>query len=245
MILLLFYSFVSGLLTVLAPCVLPLVPAVLSGSLTSDTAPMKRLVLIVLSMVISIIFFSVALRSAIAFLPFEALEYMPYVSGGLLIFLGLTFIFPQIWWKMSSWLGFGKSSNETLMKAESTNGIWQPILIGVAFGPVFSACSPMYLAILSTVLVASLSEGIIALTAYALGVGVMLFVIGLAGQKLVHKLKWATNPHGTFRRVMGVILIIVGVLYITGFDKALETLTVQLGLGSTGVDNFFLEQLDL
>ena len=57
----------------------------------------------------------------------------------------------------------------------------------------------------------------------------MLALIAIFGQKLIKKLGWGINPRGVFRRVLGAILLVVGVMIITGFDKTILTFLVESG----------------
>jgi cytochrome c biogenesis protein CcdA len=103
------------------------------------------------------------------------------------------------------------------------------ILTGAALGPVFSSCSPTYALIVATVLPVSFAEGLLYVTLYAIGLAVPLLLIGLAGRSAARRLGWLADPRGWFRRTMGVLFIIVGVVVIVGADKALQTLILDLG----------------
>ena len=49
-------------------------------------------------------------------------------------------------------------------------------------------------------------------------------------QKAVDKLQWASDPNGKFRKILGVLFIIVGIGIITGFDKNIEAWMVEHGV---------------
>ncbi|KMR91545.1 hypothetical protein, partial [Staphylococcus aureus] len=47
-------------------------------------------------------------------------------------------------------------------------------------------------------------------------------LIAYLGQKIIARVDVAANPRGTFKRVLGIIFILVGLAILTGYDKTLE-----------------------
>jgi uncharacterized SAM-binding protein YcdF (DUF218 family) len=80
------------------------------------------------------------------------------------------------------------------------------------------------------------AAAILYLIFYILGLALVLFVVAFFGQKVIGKLKWAANPHGIFRRSLGVLLVIVGIGVMFGLDKELETWLLQ--------QEFYLDLID-
>jgi cytochrome c biogenesis protein CcdA len=91
---LVFISFIAGILTILAPCVLPVLPVILAGSLTEKKWWYPYLV--TFSLAVSIVLFTVLLKASTLFLGIPS-SFWKYVSGGILILLGAIYIFPHIW----------------------------------------------------------------------------------------------------------------------------------------------------
>jgi hypothetical protein len=65
------------------------------------------------------------------------------------------------------------------------------------------------------------------LLAYAIGLCGTLLVIALLGQKVMGKARWLANPDGNFKKVLGVIFILVGIAVILGLDKDLQFWVIQ------------------
>lgn len=212
-------SFVAGILTVLSPCVLPLLPVIIGGSLTNQDK--KRPLIITASLAISITLFTLVLKTTAVFINVSP-ELIKYVSGGIILFLGLITVFPRIWEKISIKLRLQNTSDDLLNKSTEKKGTWGAILTGASLGPVFASCSPTYAIIIATVLPASFSNGLINLVAYALGLGLFMLLISVFGQKLIKRVRFAANPNGKFRRGLGVLFVIVGLLVITGYDKKVQ-----------------------
>lgn len=221
--LLLFISFIAGILTILAPCVLPVLPIVIGGSLTGDARQKLRPYIIGLSLMLSIIIFTLLLKvsTVLINLPPEALNWL---SGTLLIGLGIATVWPQLWEKLMITLNLEAASQRLLAKSQHQKGIYTgAILIGVALGPVFASCSPTYAFILASVLPKSFLAGLIYLIVYALGLALALLVVSLAGRKFIRRYAWAVDTRSVFRRLLGVLFIIIGIAVITGFEIKAET----------------------
>lgn len=226
-------SFVAGALTVLAPCILPLLPVIIGGtSLNSEgneTSGLRHALIICISLAISVLVFSLLLKASTLLLGIPQFAWQA-ISGIIVILFGINLIFPMLWAKVSIKLGIENKSNRFLGQSSKKKGIMRDVLIGAALGPVFASCSPTYALIVATILPQSFVNGLIYLAVYCLGLASVLLAIGVAGQSLVSKLGWATNPNGWFRKTLGIIFIITGLVVIFGLDKQIQTLIIESGL---------------
>lgn len=221
-------SLLAGMLTILSPCVLPLLPVIVGGSVSGAKNKYAPYI-ITASLAVSVLVFTLLLKVSTLFINVSP-QFWTYISGGLIFIFGLAFLFPNLYESLSAKLNFNASANKFLGKSSQQSGIIGPILMGVALGPVFSSCSPTYAIIIATVLPASFSTGLGYLIFYVIGLAGMLLLIALAGQKLVDKLEWASDPNGLFRKVLGALFVVIGLSIITGFDKQIESWLVERGL---------------
>lgn len=220
-------ALIAGILTTLAPCVLPLLPVVVGGSLGKPSAEAKRRAfLITTSLGVSVIIFTLLLKATAALIDIPPTTWQ-WISGVLLIALGAVSLFPNIWDKASATLSLQSRSNKKLVTARDQGGTIGAILTGSALGPVFSSCSPMYAYVIVTVLPASFGEGILLLLAYVIGLCGTLLVIALLGQKVMGRARWLANPDGSFKKVLGIIFILVGIAVILGLDKDLQFWVIE------------------
>jgi cytochrome c biogenesis protein CcdA len=259
-------AFVAGVLTTLAPCVLPLLPVIVGGSVagamgeqpvaaragagraqsvgsggpahpaarSGNTAPVaapaspKRSAAVTRALVItgslgaSIFVFTLALKASTALIGIPT-ETWQWVSGGILIALGIVGAWPDLWERLSARLGLQARTAQRLGAARSRDGLGGQVLTGAALGPVFTSCSPLYGYVIVTVLPAEPARGLVLLVAYVLGLCGTLLLIALAGQRVVHRFGWAADSHGWFRRGLGIVFIAIGVLVATGWMKDIET----------------------
>ncbi|MFY9714097.1 MAG: cytochrome c biogenesis protein CcdA [Microbacterium sp.] len=222
-------SLAAGILTVAAPCVLPLLPIIIGGAAVGDERRSRlRPYTIALSLAVSVIVFTLALKATTALLGIPPTVWQ-IVSGTIIILLGVDLLFPVFWDRLSARLRLQERSGGMLESSQSRRGIGGDVLTGAALGPVFSSCSPTYALIVAAVLPVSFAEGFVHVIAYAVGLAGTLLLVGLLGRRLVRRLGWLADPRGWFRRVIGILFVVVGIAVIAGLDKALQTLILDLG----------------
>ncbi len=226
-------SFLAGALTILAPCILPLLPIIIGGSLVGNDQKKQdkqwlRPLVIAASLAASVVVFTLLLKASTALLGLPTM-FWQVVSGVIVLAFGFSMVFPEIWEKMSSKSGLYTSSNRLLGKTFKKNGLFGAMLMGMALGPVFSSCSPTYSLIVATVLPVSFWEGLIYLKAYAIGLASALLIVSYVGQSLVQKLGWLSNPKGWFKRSIGALFIVVGLSVVFGLDKKTQAYVLERG----------------
>ncbi len=217
-------SFVAGVLSALAPCVLPLMPIVLGGTVGHRSK--LRPLIVTTSLGLSIIVFTLLLKASTLLIAVPP-QVWTGVSGGILIAFGLVTVFPRLWQRLVMRFKIGQGSSRTVVAASRRRTHLGPIIMGAALGPVFASCSPTYAVIVATVLPKSPLAGLVYLIAYSTGLALVLLLIAYFGQGILARFKWALDPEGLFRRSLGVVFIIVGLAVITGSDKATEAYLLQ------------------
>jgi cytochrome c biogenesis protein CcdA/thiol-disulfide isomerase/thioredoxin len=214
-----FVSFVAGILSILAPCVLPVLPLVLAGSIGEKNTWYPYVV--TSSLALSIVLFTVLLKASTLLLGVPP-SVWTYVSAGIIFFLGLTYLFPHTWTRISTRLGAPTFQYNLQKTGDVSSGFFRAILTGVALGPVFSSCSPTYSLLLATIFPVSFAQGIIYTLLYAVGFSGMLLIVAIGGQRIVKKLLPLAQETGIFRRVLGALLVAVAIFIWTGSDKYIE-----------------------
>lgn len=223
-----FFAFLAGVLTILAPCVLPMLPIILGGAAGKDTNK-KSVWIITLSLGASVFAFTLLLKVSTLFIDIPQ-SFWNWFTAIILMFLGVWFLFPHAWEKLSFKLGLGNKTQQLLANSQNKKGVTRDVLMGAALGPVFSSCSPTYFFIIATVLPQSFGVGIIYLLAYIAGLVLMLTAVALLGQKIIGKLKWATDANGWFKRGLGVVFIFVGISIGFGYEKKFEAALLDTGI---------------
>ncbi|NHA66530.1 cytochrome C biogenesis protein [Phycicoccus sp. CMS6Z-2] len=217
-------ALVAGALTTLAPCALSLLPVVVGGSVAGGPGrPVaRRAALVAISLGASVFVFTLVLRASTALIGVPPSVWQ-WLSGGLLVALGVTQALPEVWDRITVATGLSGGSARGLAAAHRREGAVGAVLTGAALGPVFTSCSPLYGYVVVTVLPAEPVRGLALLTTYVVGLVTVLLAVGLGGQRVVRRMRWAADPHSPLRRGLGVLFVVLGVLVATGLMQDLET----------------------
>ena len=214
-------SFAAGALTILSPCVLPLIPIVLGSAAQRDRfGPLALSVGLVASFTLT--GFVVAVFGSSLGLDGEIVR---SVGAVLLILLGLAMLLAsgQQWFAKLA----GPVANWASAKQDrlADKGLAGQALIGVLLGIVWSPCVGPTLGT-ATVLASqgrSLGEVAVVMGAFGLGIAVVLLILSLATRKFLQR--WQGRMMATGHRgkvVLGALLITVGLAILLGLDRLLE-----------------------
>jgi cytochrome c-type biogenesis protein len=228
-------TFGAGILSFLAPCVVPLVPGYLSflagtslavtpatpGQSTAAPWTVRRQVsLHALWFVVGCTLVLMVL-GAVAALVGSALsayqQALERVGGLLLILFGvaLTGLVPVAW---LSW-------DHRVNVKPGRSVWWRSGLIGMAFGASWSACaSPLLGALLVLTAVRSLAvvQGVLVMLVFALGQGVPFLLVGLLVDRSGPLLRRIRSYTHLFSVIGGVTLILIGVFLVTGLFSSAQ-----------------------
>lgn len=223
---------IAGLVSFFSPCVIPLLPGYLSyatglsgAELAAGEADRRRgrmllgSVLFVLGFTVVFVMVGASLGSA-GFWLREQQDLISTVMGVLLILLGLVFagVVPllQREWRIHTLPGVGLGAAP---------------FIGALFALGWTPCiGPTYAVILTlTYSDATASRGAVLSAAYALGLGVPFVLAGLFYRRMLGALTWVRRHQRVVMRVGGAMLVLVGVLLVTGWwDWAVQWVQVRL-----------------
>ncbi len=218
MIALLFFAFLSGLVTIAAPCIWPLLPIVLtSSSLTGDH---RRPLGLTIGVLVSFGILTLTLSYLVSIFRFDT-NILRVVAVVILLFLGLTLIIPVLTRIVEGFV----SRIAGRFGSTNTNGGFIPGFIsGLALGVVWAPCAGPILATIATLAATrSVSSQIILITiAYLVGIGIPLFIFAYAGQRIIQKSRFFNKYTATVQKIFGLIIILTAVLIFTNYDKVIE-----------------------
>ena len=234
-------AFIAGVLTVFAPCILPLLPVVVGSSASGRNRATPYIV--VASLAFSIIVFTYILKASTALIMVPP-EVWTYISGGIIVFFGITLLLPEVWEKIPGMARLQRRSNLMVGEGYERKSFLGDVIVGASLGPVFSTCSPTYFVILASVLPVSFFLGSLYLLSYTLGLALMLLLIGLIGNRFAGRLAIVSDTHGWLKRGIGILFIILGVAIASGYEKKLETAILDSGyFDITKIEQFLLERV--
>lgn len=218
MLILLLFAFVAGLVTILAPCIWPLLPIVLSTSLGGGKAKSFG---ITLGIITSFAVYNLSISYLVRIFGFDP-NLLRYLAIAILLILGLIMVVPKfagIFEGLVSRLAGGVGQAST-----RRHGFWGGIVTGLSLGIVWTPCAgPILTAIATLSATASVNFGIILVTiAYLIGVGIPLFAFSYGGQHLVTKTRFLSRYTGRVQQVFGIILILTALAIASNYDKILQ-----------------------
>jgi cytochrome c-type biogenesis protein len=212
-------AFGGGLLSFLSPCVLPMVPVYLVSicgpGMLEPAAERSRVHIFFnsLSFVVgfSVIFIAYGAVAGLAGFALGSAPIVQKIAGGLLIAFGL-FILGAL---KFPWLNYEKRINPSL---GSTTGYLRSLFIGAVFSLGWAPCIAgiaggiLGLALYS----ATVWWGIYMMTIFSLGLGIPFLIIGIAFDSVVPLLRRIQHYSRIIYIISGLLLIIVGILILTG-----------------------------
>jgi cytochrome c biogenesis protein CcdA/thiol-disulfide isomerase/thioredoxin len=237
-------ALLAGLLTVLAPCAVTLLPGVVAPAMAQGqrgarawTAP----VVVAASLAVSVFLATILLKwlTVTSGLPPHLWRWL---SAALLVIAALALWFPAAWDRISERTGLAAGARRGLSASRRVEGPLRWVVTGVALGPVFSSCSPVYAFILASVLPSAPAYGLVLLLAYVVGLATGVLGLAVGGLHLVRRLGWAINPDGWVRRVAAAGLVLTAVLVGSGLQRTAEDLTATSVPSTSGWEQELLRR---
>src|SRR6185437_12810546 len=217
MLILLAFAFIAGIVTILSPCILPILPIVLSGSVSGDK---KRPFGIIIGFILSFTVFTLFLATLVRLTGIPA-NSLRIIAGIILLIFGLSLLLPQfqaITEKLYSKLSaFGP-------KAGSHAGFWGGFVIGLTIGIVWTPCvGPILASVIALAATSQVSLVTILITlAYSIGTAIPMFLIMYGGRNLLNKAPWLLNNATVIQKTFGVLMIIFALAIFTNIDQQVE-----------------------
>lgn len=220
-------SFIAGMFSILAPCVITLLPVMMARG--ADGRRPRSPVYVIAGLAGSIVLFSILLKSTTLLLGVPQGVWTA-LSGGIVLVFGITMIFPGLWERLALTLRLPVAAQQNLARVSGRRGRVADVVLGASLGPVFSACSPTYALIVASILPATPLVGLTYLLAYVAGLALLMGVVIRFGRSVLVRLSWGIDPHSMFHKIMGVVLVLIGLMILTGFDKVIISYLVSHGL---------------
>jgi cytochrome c-type biogenesis protein len=215
-------AFTAGILSFLSPCVLPLIPSYITfitGMGFEDVTRSRRTTLVHALLFVlgfSLIFVALGIgATALGSLLLAYRDWISRVGGVLVIIFGLY---------MLGVLRIGAMAKDTRVHlSDKPVGYLGTVLVGIAFGAGWTPCiGPILGAILTYASTSDdLSQGMLLLGTYSLGLAVPFLVSALAIERFLGAFQKFRKHLGTVNKISGVLLIIVGVLMLTNWFTVL------------------------
>ena len=184
MVILILFAFLGGIITILSPCILPILPIVLSGSITEAKRPMG----VVTGFILSFTFFTLFL-SAIVRATGASADILRIIAVAVIAFFGASLLVPTLQVGMEKLF----SRLTRFAPKQSTNDDFlSGVLLGVSLGLIWTPCvGPILASIITLAATSSVGFSAVIITlAYALGTAIPLLAITAGGRVLLTSHPW-------------------------------------------------------
>ncbi len=201
-------AFLAGVVSVISPCVLPLIPVIFSAGRFS----WKEVFLIVFTMVATFV--------ALGYFAGVFSNYLltRVIASTLLILFGIVLLEDRVYEKYVVVVSriSGRFSNVT-----------SPLLLGFSLGLVWSPCiGPFIGALLSYAALSGSEKGALIMLSFGIGLASTLSLIALSSEKISYgKIARYENR---IRKVAGVIIVLYAFLFAFGIYSKIVTLLARL-----------------
>ncbi len=228
-------AFLAGLLSVITPCVLPLVPGYLSAISAVEVDRLgergvgRRVVTASIPFVLGFTAVFVVLGAAAAAVGSTVDQRSQVeIAGFVLVVLGLAFLGVLPWPERAIAPGL----------LQRARGSGSRALLGGAFAICAAPCIGTVLA--SILVLASSSgtlvRGVVLLVAYSLGLAVAFVAAGVAFAHAMRAFRWVRDHYAVVRGLSGATLVVLGLLLFFNRDwwlrVALDQVFTRIGLGN-------------
>ena len=218
-------AFLGGILTVLSPCILPVVPFLFAGAHRTRSSILLTLGGMVLTF---------ALISSLAVVSSEWVIKASSTGRQVALIVMVLFALSLISARVGDWLArpFVLLGNRIEPNRRKMSGPLSSIMIGVATGLLWAPCAgPILGVILTSAMLQGANAGTsLLLLAYGAGSALSLGTLIFAGRGLVNRLKPSIPVTGWLRRGAGVAVLAGAVMISTGADDVLLANTSSEGV---------------
>lgn len=236
MLILILFAFLAGIVTVLSPCILPILPIVLSGSVDKGK---RRPVGIVTGFVLSFTFFTLFLTFLVNQFGISA-DLLRSVSVLVIFLFGVSLLWPRFQIILEKLFSrFAQYS-----PSQKGDGFYGGVLLGLSLGLLWTPCvGPILASVIALALTGAVNQSALFITfAYSVGTSLPMLAIIYGGRQLLNRVPWLTRNTGKIQQGFGVVMILTALAIYTNLDRRFQTWVLtafpNYGTGLTQLENF-------
>ena len=227
------FAFLSGIITILSPCILPVLPVVLAGSAVKGK---RRPLGIVAGFIASFTLLTVSLAT---------LTRLTGIGPGLLrgaavvvlVVFGLVMLVPRfsmLFEKAAAHITSGVQPGRKDAKgynpaAGTAQGFFSGLPVGVSLGVLWTPCvGPILASVITVALASSIDAGAYVITfAYSLGTAIPMLAVMIGGRTLLNRAPWLKRNMERIRKLFGVLMIMLAVAISLGWDVRFQSAVLE------------------
>ncbi|MDR3492096.1 MAG: cytochrome c biogenesis protein CcdA [Gammaproteobacteria bacterium] len=205
-------AFLEGFALIISPCILPILPIILSGSLESGK---KRPFGIITGFIATFVVFTYFSKKLVEYSGID-LTIVRNASLIILLLLGIVMLSSHLTNQFAKLTrGLNTVGQDFKMANQYDGGFFSGVLFGALIGLIWTPCAGPILAavIVQTVIQKTTYISLLTLCSFALGAAIPMLIIALLGRQILQKFSYFGENAYFFRKILGVI-IIASVAYI-------------------------------
>lgn len=208
------FAFLAGVLTIAAPCILPMLPILLGASVGHNSK--QRPLLIVLGFIVSFAAASLVLSAIVSHLGLSQ-NVLRDVAVAVLAVFAIFMIWPRpfelLTLKMSGTVN-------TAGQMGKGSGNMSGLVLGLVLGVIWTPCAgPILASILALIALQGSSAGSLTLLiSYALGAGLPMLIIAYGSQWITTKVRWVAQYATRIQQVFGVLVLLLAAAMFFQYD---------------------------
>ena len=224
MILLSLFAFLAGIVTILSPCILPILPIILTSTIGGQVSK-SRPFGVVLGFVLSFTFFTLFLSSLVRFSGISA-DSLRLLSVFIIAGFGISLLIPsfqvfleRLFSKLTSLVPTGNTSP----------GFLSGLLIGISLGLLWTPCvGPILASVISLAISGEVTMDAFIITFfYSLGTAIPMFIIMISGQQAIRRVPWLLTNTVNIQKAFGVLMVITAVGIFFQVDKRFQVFILE------------------
>lgn len=236
MFVLLLFAFLGGIVTILSPCILPILPIVLSGSITGGK---RRPFGVVTGFILSFTFFTLFLTALVKATGISP-DILRNVAVIIIMIFGLGLLIPSLQGRLEQLFSRLASLGP---KQQTGDGFASGILVGLSLGLVWTPCvGPILASIIALAATQTVGLNAILITLiYAFGTSLPLLAITFGGRTLLTTHPWLEHNTARIQKLFGVLMIVTAISIFFSWDRAFQSYILTkfpaYGTGLTTLEN--------
>lgn len=224
MFILTLFAFFAGIVTILSPCILPVLPIILTSSF--DPSGKKRPLGVVTGFILSFTFFTLFLSSIVKStgIPSDSLRIFSIV---VLFIFGLSLVSSKVQEIIEKL--FARLSR-FVPSSQNKFGFWGGFIIGLSLGLLWTPCvGPILASVISLAISGTVTgQAVIITLSYATGTAIPMLIIMLTGNKISQKAPWLLQNSAKIQKIFGVIMILLSLSIYLNLDRKFQTFILNV-----------------
>ncbi|MDE2222364.1 MAG: cytochrome c biogenesis protein DipZ [Candidatus Omnitrophica bacterium] len=222
---LLVFAFLAGFITILAPCIWPLLPIVFS---VSSGGGKRRSLGLTLGVIGSFTLFTLFISYIIRIFPVNP-SALRLIAAVVIALLGLSMLVPPLGARFEAFINSLLGPWQRRFKKEGS-GFGAGLVTGFSLGLVWAPCAGPILATIAALSATQAVNGrVLGVTlAYVLGLSIPLYIFSSLSAGWFGKMRAVNKYTGLIQQVFGAVVIVAAILIYTNYAQLLQARVLDL-----------------